>query len=133
MTRLEFDAFSGSLPATSHVEQWGGASVWKVGGKIFAICSIWGDGDHTKLGFKCSDLSYLILIDQPGIIPAPYLARAKWVQIQSPEAMSDQNIEMYIKEAYAIIVGKLTKALRSELGLVQPSSSMRSRTAENSS
>ena len=33
MTYEEFNAFCGSLPATTHVVQWGGADVWKVGGK----------------------------------------------------------------------------------------------------
>ena len=82
MTRDDFDAFCKSLPATTHVIQWGNASVWKVGGKIFAICSRWGDGDHQRIGFKCSDMSYSLLTQQDGMIPAPYLARAKWVQME---------------------------------------------------
>ena len=90
MNRPDFDAFCRDLKSTTHVEQWGGASVWKLGGKIFAICSKWGAGSHTKISFKTSDLSYAILIEQPGIIPAPYLARAKWVQIETAAAMSDQ-------------------------------------------
>lgn len=117
MNRGDFDAFCRALNATTHVEQWGGASVWKLGGKIFAICSKWGSGDHTKISFKASDLSYSILIEQPGINPAPYLARAKWVQIDSAEAMSDQDLRSYIEAAYTIIMGKLTKAQRRELGL----------------
>ena len=36
MTRSEFDAYCAGLPATTNVVQWGNASVWKVGGKIFA-------------------------------------------------------------------------------------------------
>ena len=122
MERQEFDAFCKSLKATTNVEQWGGASVWKVGGKIFAICSRWGQGQHTKISFKCSDMSYTILTDQPGIIPAPYLARAKWVQIDTADAMSDQDIRDYIETAYVIIMAKLTKAKRKELGLTLPKS-----------
>ncbi len=37
MTFEEFNAFCGSLPATTYVVQWGGSHVWKVGGKVFAI------------------------------------------------------------------------------------------------
>ncbi|WP_339832848.1 hypothetical protein [uncultured Parvibaculum sp.] len=37
MTYREFNAFCASLPATTYVVQWGGAHVWKVGGKVFAI------------------------------------------------------------------------------------------------
>ncbi len=77
----------------------------------------WGKGEEQKIAFKCSDLSFAILIDQDNIMPAPYLARAKWVQLTAPEAMSDTDIETYISEAYAIICKKLTKAKRKELAL----------------
>ena len=117
MTRQQFDAYCRGFQGVDHVEQWGGASVWKVGGKIFAICSTWGAGSHSKIGFKCSDLTYSILCDQPGIIPAPYLARAKWVQVETNAAMSNKDIKTYIKAAHGIIAGKLTKAKRKELNL----------------
>lgn len=121
MTRGEFDKYCRAFKGTENVEQWGGASVWKLGGKIFAICSKWGAGSHTKISFKCSDLTYAILCEQPGIIPAPYLARAKWVQLESADAMSPQDIRGYIEAAYFIIMAKLTKAQRKELGLTLPS------------
>ncbi len=117
MTRDEFDNFCSNLPATTNVIQWGNASVWKVGGKIFAICSHWGPGEEPYISFKCNDLSYSILIEQPDIIPAPYLARAKWVQLVAPKAMADNDICTYIEEAWNIISSKLTKAKRKELGI----------------
>ena len=117
MTRAEFDTFCGSLKATTNVVQWGDASVWKLGGKIFAVCSNWGAGEQEKVSFKCSDLTYAVLIEQPGIIPAPYLARAKWVQVGSPDAMSDPDLRDYIRTAYDIIKGKLTKAQRRSLDM----------------
>ena len=120
MTRNEFDAFCGALKATTNVQQWGGASVWKLGGKIFAICSRWGAGSHCKISFKCSDLAYSILTEQSGIVPAPYLARAKWVQVESADAMSDDDLRAYIDAAYTIIMGKLTRNQRKELDLSLP-------------
>lgn len=117
MTRDEFNIYCAALPATTNVVQWGNASVWKVGGKIFAICSVWGEGSHSKIGFKCSDLAFTVLCEMPGIIPAPYLARAKWVQIETPEGMSDDSIRDHITAAHEIITTKLTKTLRVELGL----------------
>lgn len=120
MTRDEFDTYCGSLKATTHIVQWGDASVWKVGGKIFAICSQWGSGSNAKFSFKCSDLAYSILIEQPGIIPAPYLARAKWVQVETLDAMSDRDLKQYIDAAYAIIVKKLTRKQRQDLDLTLP-------------
>jgi len=117
MTRDDFDAFCGALPATTHVVQWGNASVWKVGGKIFAVCSTWGEGGHAKISFKCSDLSYSLLTQQDGLIPAPYLARAKWVQMERQGALCEDDLKAYLKAAHGIIAGKLTKKLRKELGL----------------
>jgi len=118
VTRQEFDSFCASLKATTNVVQWGNATVWKVGGKIFAICSHWGEGDHQKIGFKCSDLSYLVLIEQEGIVPGPYLSRAKWVQLETSDAMTDAEIKSYITEAHSIISGKLTKTKQRELGFL---------------
>jgi len=43
VTRDEFNAFCGGMTATTHVVQWGNADVWKVGGKVFAICG-WNSG-----------------------------------------------------------------------------------------
>ncbi len=118
MKRDEFDEYCRNLKSTTHVVQWGGSSVWKVGGKIFAICSIWGEGREDKISFKCADMSFQILCELPGVIPAPYLARGKWVQVTSGETLSDDDIKSYIEEAHAIIAAKLTKKLRAELGLV---------------
>ncbi|WP_299620696.1 MmcQ/YjbR family DNA-binding protein [Pelagibius sp.] len=117
MTRDQFDRFCKGLPATTHVVQWGNSSVWKVGGKIFAICSHLGPGEQQKISFKCSELSYTLLCEQPGIAPAPYLARAKWVQLQTKDAMSDTDIKAYVEQAHKIIAAKLTRKQRAELGL----------------
>jgi len=99
------------------VIQWGNASVWKVGGRIFAICSRWGQGEGPKFSFKCSDLAFEILPQMPDIIPAPYLARAKWVQMENPDALSRGEFEKHIIAAHEIIAAKLTKKLQKELGL----------------
>ncbi|MBL4788934.1 MAG: MmcQ/YjbR family DNA-binding protein [Kordiimonadaceae bacterium] len=117
MTRDEFNAFCGALKSATNVIQWGNSSVWKVGGKIFAISSIWGEDAHQKISFKCSDLSYQILGEVDGMVPAPYLARAKWMQVQEKDAMSDDDVKGCIEDAHAIIAAKLTKKLRAELGL----------------
>ncbi|WP_417688349.1 MmcQ/YjbR family DNA-binding protein [Roseibium sp.] len=117
VTRDEFDTFFAALPAATHVVQWGNASVWKVGGKIFAICSSWGSEGDYRINFKCSDMSYSLLTQQDGINPAPYLARAKWVRIENPHALDDEAIEAYITAAHKIIASKLTRKLRNDLGL----------------
>lgn len=125
MTLDEYNTFCGSLAATTCVVQWGGSHVWKIGGRIFAISDL-GSGARQParpsdagiaLAFKCSDMSYRMLTEQPGISPAPYLARAKWVRVEADAAFSDADRKAYLAEAHRIISARLTKKLRAELGL----------------
>ncbi|MFY7962864.1 MAG: MmcQ/YjbR family DNA-binding protein [Elsteraceae bacterium] len=117
MTKDEFNAFCRSLPATSHVVQWGGAEVWKVGGKLFAV-GRW-DGESPAITFKPTDLSYEILSAQPGLRPAPYLASRglKWIQNYAPEGLSDADLRLYLRRSHEIVAAGLPKKRRRELGL----------------
>ena len=117
MTRDEFNAFCGAMKATSHVVQWGNADVWKVGGKVFALCG-WNEGADA-FTFKASEIAYEVLQDQPGIRPAPYLASRgmKWLQVYAEPGLSDDELKEHIVMSYDMVVAKLTKKLRAELGL----------------
>ena len=119
MTYEEFNAFCASLPATSHVVQWGGADVWKVGGKVFAIGG-WGEAEP-RFTFKTSELSYDILKDQEGLRPAPYLASRgmKWIQHYAVPGLADDSLRDYIRESHRIVSLGLTKKRQRELGLNQ--------------
>jgi len=120
MTYDEFNAFCGSLPVTSHVVQWGGADVWKVGGKVFAIGG-WADERITGITFKVSDLDYEILRDEPGLRPAPYLASRgfKWIQQFELPGLSDVDLKYYLRESHRLASLNLTKKKQKELGLNQ--------------
>ncbi len=119
MTYEEYNDFCKALPATTHVVQWGGAHVWKVGGKVFAIGG-WGDGD-TRITFKVSDIAYEMLRDQPGLRPAPYLASRgmKWIQHYEAPGLSDDDLKDYIRQSHRIVSLGLTKKKQKELGLNQ--------------
>lgn len=117
MTLAEFDRLCAALPATSHVVQWGGADVWKVGGKVFAIGR--DDGDGLTVSFKCSPLAYEMLRDAPGCRPAPYLASRgmSWIQRFSDEGLPDDAFRDYLAESHRLVAAGLTRKLRAELGL----------------
>ena len=118
MTLDDYNSFCASLPQTTHVVQWGGAHVWKVGGKVFAIGG-WNDGGQLFVTFKCSEMAYDVLKDQPGCRPAPYLASRgmKWIQRQTSQSMDDAALKDYVGESHRLVVLKLTKQTRKELGL----------------
>ena len=118
MTYDEFNAFCRALPATTHVVQWGGSHVWKVGGKVFAIGG-WQE-DEPSFTFKVSDISFQILKEQPGLRPAPYLASRglKWIQHYAKPGLSNGELREYIARSHAMIAQALPKKKRIELGLL---------------
>ncbi|MFZ2103084.1 MAG: MmcQ/YjbR family DNA-binding protein [Oricola sp.] len=113
-----YNAFCSGLRSTTHVVQWGGAHVWKIGGKVFAIGG-WNAGEELFVTFKVSELAFDILREQPGLRPAPYLASRgmTWIQRTSAESMDDAALQDYLAESYRIVAAKLSRRLRRELGL----------------
>ena len=119
MTYEEFNAFCRNLPATTHVVQWGGADVWKVGGKVFAIGG-WGEED-ARFTFKVSEISYQVLKDQPGLRPAPYLASRglSWIQHYGEPGLTDDELRQYLSHSHQLVALGLSKKKRRELGLLE--------------
>ena len=102
-----------SLPGATETIQWGDNRVFKVGGKMFVVS---GYDDDALYSFKVDDERFLELSDQPGIKPAPYLARAKWVQVDANECLLPPgDLESLIRDAYDIIFAKLTKKAQKEI------------------
>ncbi|MDJ0911332.1 MAG: MmcQ/YjbR family DNA-binding protein [Woeseiaceae bacterium] len=102
-----------SLPAATVVVQWGDNRVYKIGGKMFAVS---GPDAASLYSFKVDDYRFLELTDLPGVRPAPYLARAKWVQIDPPTCvLDDGEIEDLVRDSYELVFARLTKKLQREL------------------
>jgi predicted DNA-binding protein (MmcQ/YjbR family) len=117
MTRKDYDAFCASLPHATHVVQWGDASVWKIGGKVFAIGG-WSDEREFAVTFKCSEMSFAILKELPGARPAPYLASRglSWIQRFDARSLSDDDLRQYVRQSYAMILAALPKKTQRALG-----------------
>ena len=64
-------------------------------------------------------MAFQILPDMDGLRPAPYLASRglKWVQHYAEPALSDAELRNHITYSYDMVVAKLTKKKRAELGL----------------
>jgi predicted DNA-binding protein (MmcQ/YjbR family) len=108
-----FSRFCAALPAATETLQWGDNRVFKIGGKMFAIA---GPAPDDRFSFKVADERFLELSDLPGFRPAPYLARARWVQVDpAAVAIPDDEIEALVREAYEIIFGRLTRKRQREL------------------
>ena len=67
-------------PGVTEQIQWGADAVFKVGGKMFAVaCTDPAYPNAKACSFKCDDEGFAELCERDGVVPAPYLARAKWV------------------------------------------------------
>ena len=119
MTYEEYNAFCGSLSATTHVIQWGGSHVWKVGSKVFAIGG-WDDGDEPHITFKVSPIAFEMLQEREGLRPAPYLAPRgmKWIQHHAKPGLADDELQDYLRESHRIVASGLSKKKQRELGLL---------------
>lgn len=82
-----------ALPHTTEKVQWGNDLVFKVGGKMYAVVAL-EPGDQW-LGFKCTPEDFVALIERPGIIPAPYLARAHWVSLRQATRFRARKSSVY--------------------------------------
>lgn len=110
MTPAAFRKHALSLPGAECMEQWGDDQVYKIAGKMFAVT----DAAFTKISFKCSDDAFHMLIESEAAIPAPYLARAKWVRVE-PGGLPDPELRGRIRQAYAIVRSGLTKKVQATL------------------
>jgi len=101
------------LPHTTEQVQWGNDLVFKVGGKMYAVTPL--EPAPVLLSFKCTPEEFAELTERPGIIPAPYMARAQWVGLESDEALSGAEIKRLLKRSYELVFAKLTKKAQAEL------------------
>jgi predicted DNA-binding protein (MmcQ/YjbR family) len=120
-----------SMPgATEHV-QWGNDLVFKVGGRMFAVAALDADASH-RVSFKCADERFAELQEHDGVVPAPYLARAKWVALERFDALDDRTIDASVREAYALVKSKLSKKEQAALDATSRRSRARPRTGSRS-
>ena len=118
-----------SFPNSTEQVQWGYDLVFKIGGKMFAITPL--EPAPVFLTLKASDESFAELTERPGIIPAPYLARAKWVALEHADAVSPAELASLLRASYDLVVAKLPAKTRASLSSPKPKpkSAKRSRTA----
>ena len=106
----------GKYPGVTEDIKWENHLCFCVGEKMFLILGL--DETPTTSSIKTSDEDFTSLSEQDGFKPAPYMARNKWVWMDSIDRLSQQDWETYIEKAYKIISQKLSKKKQLELGLI---------------
>jgi predicted DNA-binding protein (MmcQ/YjbR family) len=103
-----------SLPAVTEDGKWGHDLCFSVAGKMFCVATL--DGP-LSVSFKVRDEEFDELSNSPGMLPAPYVARYKWVLVEDVNQLSRKEWTHYVKQSYELVRAKLPKKLAKQHGL----------------
>ena len=108
----------GRWPGVTEDIKWGNDLVFSVGGKMFCVLDIASPdaGGSGRFSFKVGPERFLEFTDRPGIIPAPYMARAHWISLIRPDALPRAERDALIRGSYELVRATLTRKRRRELG-----------------
>lgn len=104
--------YCNSLPHVTEDVKWGHDLCFLIGGKMFCVT---GFNPPLTASLKVSDEEFDELSSRAGIIPAPYLARHKWIYVQKQNVFSKKEWEHYIKQSYELVKAKLPKKIQNGL------------------
>jgi predicted DNA-binding protein (MmcQ/YjbR family) len=107
-----------SFAGATEQMQWGSDLLFKVGGKMFAVTPL--EPAPVCLSFKASPENFAELTERPHVIPAPYLARAQWVALQTRDALPADELARLLRESYDMVFAKLSKKTREAVSSAKP-------------
>lgn len=116
MKRKAFEAQVRALPGTTIDLKWEDDLVASVGGKMYAVLGLSGAAAGA-LSFKVGQEAFLAWTGRPGVRPAPYLARAYWVQLTPESEIPPREVEAAVRASHALVASGLTLAARRALGI----------------
>ena len=110
MTLDTVRAICGALPQVTEDIKWGHDLCFCVGKKMFVVVNL--EPPH-QVAFKCTPESFAELVERPGIIPAPYMARNMWVMEEElGETLDRRELTELVKTSYDLVVARLPKSRR---------------------
>jgi predicted DNA-binding protein (MmcQ/YjbR family) len=112
---MEFEAirtYCLSLPHTIEDIKWDNDLCFSIGGKMFCVMHL---GHPFTCAFKVEDAEFEALSSSPAIIPAPYMARNKWIQVLSEARFGSEEWKAHLLRSYQLVKARLPKKLQNEL------------------
>ena len=109
MTIASLRRFCASLPGATYDVKWGADHCYSVGRKMFAVFG------PKNFSFKVDDHRFLELTDIKGIIPAPYMAKHKWVLIEELKVLPEKEVKALLARSHELVAAKLPKKVREAL------------------
>lgn len=115
MNESQLRALFADWPGVQAEIKWQDDLVFAVGGKMFAVYCLRGT-QAGFLSFRVGPERFLEFTDRPGMRPAPYLARAHWVQRIEAKALARAELKPLLRASYDYALSRLTRAQREAIG-----------------
>ena len=113
MNETALRKLAATWPGVEAGMKWEDDLVFTVAGKMFCVTCI--RGPHKgSISFKVEDERFLELTGRPGFIPAPYLARAHWVQLPVAGVIPKPELAQLIRRSYELVRAKLPAKVRQQ-------------------
>lgn len=88
--------------------------VFKVAGKMFALTDV---ESYTGINLKCDPEEAILLREEyPAVQPGYHMSKIHWNTIIMDGSIDDDLLKKWIKDSYDLVVDKLPKKLKLELG-----------------
>ena len=92
--------------------------VFKVGGKMFALCSL---SEYERgIALKClpEKAEELRELYPDRVFPGYHMSKKHWNTVLPEAGLQEQLIKDWIDDSYFLVASKLTKAVKASLGLL---------------
>lgn len=111
----ELQAICKALPKVTEDIKWQNDLCFCIGGKMFCVIGL--NQSPTSASFKVTDEEFEEMSTRPGLKPAPYVAKYKWVFVEDITTLSAKEWQHYTQQSYALVSQKLAPKIKRELGL----------------
>lgn len=115
MNIADIQAICSRLTGVTEDIKWEDHLCFNVGGKMFLVTA--PDRLPHSASFKTHENDFGELTGKEGFIPAPYLAKHKWVHVDDINRLTKKQWEYYIRESYCLVADKLSAKIKKALGL----------------
>ncbi len=110
MTLEAVRAICRALPGVTEDIKWGHDLCFLIADKMFTVVNL--EPPHS-IAFKCTPETFGELVERPGIIPAPYMARNMWVMEQElGDVLDSRELESLVRTSYELVLAKVPKSRR---------------------
>lgn len=102
-----------ALPHVTEDIKWGNDLCFCIGAKMFCVVGL--NQSPVSASFKVTDEEFEEMSSRQGFVPAPYVARYKWVLAEDIAVLSPKEWEHYIQQSYGLVKSKLPAKIKKQL------------------